>query len=169
VFASIAVLLPLIFPGRALHLGESVWLPLHWALGIASYGLVAVAVFHAWLVKIAEGHIRHATHVSPGIPLMTLERLTFRFVQASFLLLTATIVVALLFGENLYGKTFQFRWNHKTFFSVLAWLTFGVLLIGRAKFGWRGQTAYRVLYAGSGMLLLAYAGSRFVLEILLKR
>ena len=54
-------------------------------------------------------------------------------------------------------------------FSVLSWLTFAVLLIGRARFGWRGRQAVRVLYLGSGLLLLAYVGSRFVLEVVLGR
>jgi ABC-type uncharacterized transport system permease subunit len=61
------------------------------------------------------------------------------------------------------------KWDHKTIFSVLAWLTFAVLLTGRARFGWRGRTARRVLYAGSALLLLAYVGSRFVLEVVLSR
>ena len=44
-----------------------------------------------------------------------------------------------------------------------------VLLVGRARFGWRGRKAVRVLYTGSLLLLLAYAGSRFVLEVVLRR
>jgi ABC-type uncharacterized transport system permease subunit len=168
-FAGATVLLALAFPGKALHTGASAWLPLHWALGIASYGLVAVAVVHAWFMTRAEGDIRLANNSPAGIPLMTLERLTFRFVQVGFLLLTATIIVALLFGDHIYGRPLGFKWDHKTVFSVLAWLTFAVLLVGRARFGWRGQIANRMLYAGSGLLLLAYAGSRFVLEILLGR
>lgn len=58
---------------------------------------------------------------------------------------------------------------HKAVFSLLAWLTFAVLLLGRARFGWRGRRAARVLYAGAALLLLAYAGSRFVLEVVLGR
>ena len=54
-------------------------------------------------------------------------------------------------------------------FSLLAWLTFAVLLLGRHRFGWRGRTAVRVLYAGAGLLLLAYVGSRFVIEVILGR
>jgi ABC-type uncharacterized transport system permease subunit len=54
-------------------------------------------------------------------------------------------------------------------FSVLSWQTFAILLIGRAAFGWRGKRAVRVLYAGSVFLLLAYVGSRFVMEIILGR
>ena len=54
-------------------------------------------------------------------------------------------------------------------FSLLSWLNFAVLLIGRVRFGWRGRRAVRVLYVGAGLLFLAYVGSRFVLEILLGR
>ena len=61
------------------------------------------------------------------------------------------------------------KWDHKSVFSVLSWLTFATLLIGRARFGWRGRRAVRFLYAGATLLLLGYAGSRFVLEVILGR
>jgi ABC-type uncharacterized transport system permease subunit len=44
-----------------------------------------------------------------------------------------------------------------------------ILLVGRYRFGWRGRKAVRFLYVGAGLLLLAYAGSRFVLEVILER
>jgi len=163
------VLVALVFPGSPLHVSASPWLPLHWALGIASYGLFAAAVVHAWLMTRAERDIRLAADPHSGIPLLTLERLTFRFVQAGFVLLSATLLAGLLFSEQLYGAGKPWRWDHKTVFSVLSWLAFAVLLVGRARFGWRGRTAVRVLYAGSLLLLLAYAGSRFVLEVVLGR
>jgi ABC-type uncharacterized transport system permease subunit len=107
------------------------------------------------------------THV--GLPLLTLERLTFRFVTAGFVLLTATLGAGWLFGDSLYGAQAAWRWDHKTVFSLLSWLTFAILLIGRQRFGWRGRKAVRVLYIGTGLLLLGYAGSRFVLEVILGR
>ncbi|GAB3468495.1 cytochrome C assembly family protein [Polaromonas eurypsychrophila] len=164
-----AVLLALVFPGSSYHLIASPWLPLHWALGIASYGLFAAAVVHGGLMNRSERSIRSATQADTGVPLLTLERLTFRFVQAGFVLLTATLAVGWLFAETLYGPGLAGQWNHKTVFSVLAWLTFAGLLTGRARLGWRGRKAVRLLYLGSGLLLLGYAGSRFVLEVVLKR
>lgn len=164
---AVAVLLALVFPGKLLHATASPWLPLHWALGIASYGLFGVAVVHAWFMNRAEDHIRHATDPHSGMPLLTLERLTFRFVGAGFTLLSATLLVGLLFGKSLYGAAVPMRWDHKTTFSVLSWLCFAILLIGRARFGWRGKRAMRILYIGAGLLLLAYVGSRFVMEIIL--
>ncbi len=166
---SAAVVLSLVFPGTSYHMIASPWLPLHWALGIASYGLFAAAVVHGWLMTRSERAIRLATPTNDGVPLLTLERLTFRFVEAGFLLLSATLLVGWLFAETLYGPTLAWKWNHKTIFSVLAWLTFAGLLIGRARLGWRGRKAIRVLYLGSGLLLLGYAGSSFVFEVILKR
>lgn len=162
-----AIVLALIFPGQPLHVTASAWLPLHLALGIACYGLFAAAVVHAWLMTRAERHIRQAEDPRSGIPLLTLERLTFRFVMAGFVLLTATLMAGWLFGETLYGRAW--RWDHKAIFSLLSWLTFATLLVGRARFGWRGRNAVRVLYTGSALLLLAYVGSRFVLEVVLGR
>lgn len=162
-----AIVLALLFPGQPLQVTASAWLPLHLALGIACYGLFAAAVVHAWLMTRAERHIRLAEDPHSGIPLLTLERLTFRFVAAGFVLLSATLLAGWLFGEVLYGKAW--RWDHKAVFSLLAWVTFATLLLGRSRFGWRGRNAVRVLYAGAGLLLLAYAGSRFVLEVVLGR
>jgi ABC-type uncharacterized transport system permease subunit len=162
-----AVVLALFFPGQPLQASASAWLPLHWALGIASYGLFAVAVVHALFMLRAEDRIRHGADPHSGLPLLTLERLTFRFVGAGFVLLSATLLAGFLFDEYLYGTAW--KWSHKTVFSVLSWLVFAVLLLGRARFGWRGWRAARLLFTGAGLLLLAYVGSRFVLEIILGR
>jgi ABC-type uncharacterized transport system permease subunit len=166
---AVAVLLALLFPGQPLHVSASPWLPLHLALGIASYGLFAAAVVHAWLMTRTEKRFRQAAEPQAGMPLLTLERLTFRFVTAGFVLLSATLLAGWLFSETLYGAGRTWQWNHKTIFSVLSWLTFATLLIGRSRFGWRGRTAVRVLYLGAALLLLSYVGSRFVMEVMLGR
>jgi ABC-type uncharacterized transport system permease subunit len=147
----------------------SAWLALHLAFGVACYGLFGIAAIHAWFMMRAETRIRHAEDPRSGLPLLTLERLTYRFVAAGFVLLSATLLAGFLFGDSLYGHGHGWRWDHKTVFSSLAWLTFALLLVGRAMFGWRGKKAVAVLYTGSGLLLLAYVGSRFVTEIILGR
>jgi ABC-type uncharacterized transport system permease subunit len=164
---SIAVLLALFFPGAPMHALASPWLPLHLALGIASYGLFAAAVVHGWLMMRAEHSIRAGADANAGLPLLTLERLTFRFAGAGFVLLSATLLAGLFFSETLYGRPLRF--DHKTVFSILAWIVFAWLLLGRLRFGWRGRKAVRVLYVGSILLLLGYVGSRFVFEVILKR
>lgn len=159
----VALVLPLLDPGVPLKSTGSAWQPIHLALGISAYGLFAAAVIHAWLMRRAEFSIRQARDNYAGVPLLTLERLTFRFATAGFLVLSATLLAGLLFSESLGG----WRWNHKSVFSVMAWFAFALLLLGRARFGWRGRKAVRVLYTGSLLLLLAYVGSRFVLEVVL--
>lgn len=162
---SVAVLLALIFPGSMLPATASVWLPLHFALGIASYGMFAAAVLHAWLMARAEKEMREAIY--RGLPLLTIEKLIFRFVKMGFALLSATLLAGWIFGESLYGKNWS--WNHKMIFSTLAWCAFAVLLLGRMRFGWRGRSAVRGLYIGTALLLLGYVGTRFVVEIILGR
>ena len=169
ILGAATVILALVFPGTALHVQASAWLPLHWALGLSAYGMFAAAVVHAWMMTRAEQQIRLA-QTTPGLPLLALERLTFRFVGAGFVLLSATLLAGWLFAEQLYGPGAEaWRWDHKRVFALLSWLTFALLLWGRQRWGWRGKRAVRVLYAGAAMLLLSYVGSRFVIELLLGR
>ncbi|MDR0478758.1 MAG: cytochrome c biogenesis protein CcsA [Burkholderiaceae bacterium] len=168
------VALSLAFPGESLPATASPLLPLHGALGIAAYGLFAAAVAHALILSRAEARMRHAALSADGpesgLPLLTQERLMFGFVWAGFVLLTLTLVAGALFGEQLYGAAYLgWIWDHKRVFTALSWLIFAALLLGRWKFGWRGRRAVRALYAGAACLLLGYAGSRFVLEVLLHR
>lgn len=166
VVGTLTVLLALIFPGTTHSALRSPWLPLHWALGIASYGLIGAAVVHAWMMQRAEKSMRKGAMADTALPLLVLERLTFRFLAAGFALLSATLLAGWWFSEAL---NHRWLWDHKTVFSVLSWLTIGVLLLGRWQLGWRGRVAARTLYLGAGFLLLGYAGSRFVLEVVLNR
>jgi ABC-type uncharacterized transport system permease subunit len=160
------VLLALGFPGEPRAVAGPPWLPLHWMLGIASYGLFGAAVLHASMLDAADRQLRMTAGAPApgwlGMPLLKLERLTFRLVDVGFVVLTLT----LLLGA---WSTVQWRWDHKTVFSLLGWAVFAGLLIGRHVNGWRGRRATRWLYTGAVLLLLAYVGSRFVLEVLLHR
>jgi ABC-type uncharacterized transport system permease subunit len=108
------------------------------------------------------------THVLDRLPpLLTMERLLFRMITIGFVLLTLTVISGIFFSEQVFGKPFRFE--HKTVFTLLSWLVFGALLTGRQWRGWRGKTALSFLLTGFGTLLLAYVGSRFVLEVVLHR
>lgn len=168
------VLLAWAFPGEV-RPALSAWAPLHWLLGVASYALFGAAVLHGTMLDAAERRLRAhggraaavglAAWAAPGpmgLPLLRLERLTFRFVEAGFVVLT----LALALGA---ATSTAWRWDHKAVFSLLAWAVFAALLAGRAWWGWRGRRATRWLYAGAVLLLLAYVGSRFVFEVVLGR
>ena len=173
--AAVAVVLPLFFPGAVLS-GESGARPilvLHIAVAMAAYGLLTIGAAHAVLMTLAE----RGLHARKGLqahdagrvlpPLLTLERLLFRFIWIGFGLLTLTLVSGVIFNEELFGRAARF--NHKTVFAVLSWFIFAGLLAGRVIAGWRGRTAVKWTLAGYAVLLLAYVGSRFVLEVVLKR
>ena len=165
VLALITVALAAGFPGESHPAAATPWAPVHWVLGLASYGLFGVAVLHAALLNSAERQMRLKKVSEPGamgLPLLRLERLTFQFVAAGVLLLSLAIALGWWF-------TPQWRWDHKNLLSVLGWLVLTGLLAGRRAFGWRGRRATRWLYLGAGLLLLAYVGSRFVIEVLLQR
>jgi ABC-type uncharacterized transport system permease subunit len=100
-------------------------------------------------------------------PLMPMEMLLFRVISLGFVLLTLTLISGVLFSEQIFGQAMKF--NHKNLFTMLSWIIFGGLLLGRYVYGWRGRTAIRWTLSGFVLLLLAYAGSKFVLEILLHR
>lgn len=173
-----AVLLPVIFPGSVVMLeNKSPLFPWHVAIAILAYSSLTIAAFHAVLMVLQESRL----HMRPGaasrgwlgaaidrLPaLLTMEKLLFRLVGLGFVLLSLTVLSGVVFSEQLFGLPFQ--WNHKNVFTLLSWLLFGVLLAGRAWRGWRGKTALSVTLAGFATLLLAYVGSRFVLEVLLHR
>ena len=166
VLGMLAVMLAFAFPGELRPQAPTRWAPLHWVLGLVSYGLFGAAVLHAAMMSRAEARLRSKV-VAPGamptgVPLLRLERLTYRFVSAGFVVLSAALLLGAWFAN-------PWRWDHKTVFSMLGWVVFAGLLAGRYAFGWRGPRATRWLYGGAGLLLLAYVGSRFVLEVLLHR
>ena len=161
------VALAWLFPGELRPHAPFRWAPLHWVLGIASYGLFGAAVLHAAMLNRAERQMRRSPLAGSaagvkGMPLLRLERLTFRFVGAGFVVLSAALALGAWFAD-------PWRWDHKAVFSILGWVVFAALLAGRRSFGWRGPAATRWVYAGAALLLLAYVGSRFVIEVLLHR
>lgn len=159
-----SVLLALAFPGDVVIVPYSIYAPLHWTLGIAAYALFGVAVVHAAMLDAAERQMRQKGGAGLlGMPLLSLERLTFLFVEAGFVVLTLAIVIGLF-------TLAHWRWgDHKTVLSLASWATFAALIVGRRTRGWRGRQATRWVYAGAGLMLLAYVGSRFVFEVVLQR
>ena len=169
--AAVAVPLPTIFPGLASSgtYAQAGVFKLHLALAMIAYGLFVIALLHAMLMAVAERqlHLKSSFAAMNLPPLLTLEKLLFRVIGAAFVFLTLTLATGIAFSETLFGRAM--RADHKTVFAVLSWITFGLLLAGRALYGWRGRTATRFTLGGFVLLVLAYVGSRFVLEVVLHR
>jgi ABC-type uncharacterized transport system permease subunit len=169
--ALLAVLLQAFIPTRHLvTYGGNPLFTLHFAIAMLAYSLFIVATVHA-VVMLAEEKWLHRGVLPPFLkslpPLMEMEALLFRILLAAFILLTLTVVSGLLFSEQLFGKPFTV--THKTVFGVLSWFIFGGLLAGHYFRGWRGRTAVIWTLAGFTALMLAYVGSKVVLELILGR
>jgi ABC-type uncharacterized transport system permease subunit len=176
--AAVAVVLPSVFPGNMVDLvGKSDWFLGHIAVSILAYSTLTIAAFHAVLMVLQESRLHTRSRPLPGgwfaaaldrLPaLLTMEKILFRLIGFGFVLLTLTVLSGVVFSEQLFGT--PFRWDHKTIFTLLSWGLFGLLLAGRRWQGWRGRTALSFTLTGFAILLLAYVGSRFVLEVVLHR
>ncbi len=165
------VLLPLVFPvdHPLVHI-DSLLFRVHFILAMLAYGVFLIATLQACLLWVAERDLHHPERLAAERrfpPLLRMENLLFRMLAIAFLLLTASLATGLLVSEQFYGQ--WIRGDHKTIFAFLSWLIFGGLLLGRHLRGWRGRKATGWTIAGFVSLLLAYVGSRFVLEVLLDR
>ena len=169
--AAVAVLLPVVFPSlRPLPNTEFGAFKFHLLIAMLAYSLFTIASLHVLLMALLErqlhgGALPRMLQKLP--PLLTMEALLFRIIWVGFALLTLTLASGVIYSEELFGKAA--RLNHKTVFGVVSWIIFAWLLVGRHAYGWRGRVAVRWTLAGFFALVLAYIGSKFVLEVILGR
>lgn len=140
----------------------------HVVLSIFAYSLLTIATLQALVLSYQNRHLKNKSNLQylrylP--PLQTMEALLFEFVLVGEILLTLSIISGFIFLENIFAQHLV----HKTVFSIAAWLVYGFLLVGKYKLGWRGNTAIRWTLAGFVFLMLAYFGSKLVLELILHR
>ncbi|MEI2418377.1 cytochrome c biogenesis protein CcsA [Orrella sp. JC864] len=182
--AALCTALAALFPGASdIPHADNPWLRLHLLIALAAYGLITVAALHSVLMAFLDRHLHRPmepiTEDRKGLgnvidrvldsmpPLLVQEQILFRLIWVGFVALTLAVGSGSLISLSLTGQVLPF--DHKTVFTLLSWITFGVLLLGRHIRGWRGRVALRWTLAGFAFLLLAYTGTRFVLEVVLQR
>lgn len=179
--AAVGAVLPVFFRGNLIVLaGKSTMFPWHLAVASLTYCTLTVAAFHVLTMKMQNMYLqpRQAGSALPNrvwlraaverLPaLLTMEKILFRLVFGGFILLSLTVLSGVVFSEQVLGVAF--KWDHKTVFSLLSWILFAILLIGRQWRGWRGKKVLSFTLLAFTCLMLAYVGSRFVLEVVLHR
>jgi ABC-type uncharacterized transport system, permease component len=143
-------------------------LQLHAWLALLAYATLAIAALLALMLRVQERALRRRTFsawLRSLPPLTELESLLFRTIGAGFALLSLTLLTGVLFVEDFLSQHLV----HKSVLSMLSWLVFGGLLLGRWRYGWRGVRAVRWTLTAMVLLLLAFFGSKFVLELVLGR
>jgi len=143
-------------------------LKIHVLLSMLSYSLLTLASVQAILLAVQDHHL-HMRHPGGFVrslpPLETMESLLFEMIAAGFVLLTLALISGFAFLEDMFAQHLV----HKTVLSCLGWLVFGGLLLGRFRYGWRGRTAIIWTLSGFVILILAYFGSKAVIELILHR
>jgi ABC-type uncharacterized transport system permease subunit len=146
----------------------------NWALSthiltsIIAFSLLNIAAIQAILLAIQDQQLKShppKRFIQSLPPLQTMESLLFQMLTTGIVFLSISLASGFLFIENLFAQHLV----HKTVLSILAWLIFTGLLIGRSRYGWRGKTAIQWTLIGFMSLLLAYFGSKLVLELILQR
>ena len=141
-------------------------LQLHAWMALLAYATLALAALLAIMLWLQERALRRRNihgWLRALPPLVELETLLFRTIKVGFVLLSATLLTGVLFVDDLLAQHLV----HKTVLSVLSWLTFGALLVGRWRYGWRGAVAARWTLVAMALLVLSFFGSKFVLELVL--
>jgi len=165
--AAIALILELTFPTIYIFDPTASWgLRIHAIISLMAYSLFTMAAVQAVLLAIQDKHL-HNRHPGGFVralpPLQTMESLLFEMIIIGFVLLSIGLVSGFMFLENMFAQHLV----HKTVLSIASWLVFGTLLWGRFRFGWRGRTAIRWTLSGFVVLMLAYFGSKAVVELVL--
>lgn len=172
----------IIFPIAAIMLGLELNLPetphllhthnwqmsVHILTSIIAFSLLNIAALQAVLLTIQDQQLKShppKRFIQSLPPLQTMETLLFQMLGTGLFFLTISLVSGFIFIEDLFAQHLV----HKTVLSIIAWIIFSSLLIGRLRYGWRGKTAVRWTLTGFILLLLAYFGSKLVLEIILHR
>lgn len=161
----LATLLPSPSPSQALPMRD--WrLDTHVVLSVLSAGVMTLAALQSLALAAQDRLLHHYSSTGWAVrlpPLQTMERLLFGTIALGWWLLSCTLLTGFVFVEDLFAQHLV----HKTILSIVAWAVFGILLLGRMRFGWRGRRAIRWTLAGYLLLILAYFGSKVVLELIL--
>ncbi|KRH79289.1 inner membrane protein YpjD [Ferrovum sp. JA12] len=163
------VLAPLIFTEEKAVNYSGLAFKVHVMVSLMAYSLFGIATIHALFIRVLEKRIlsKTLTHIARWPSLVAMDAILFQMLWIGFIFLTGTLISGIFFSENIFGKPLVL--SHKVVFSFLSWLIYAVLMVGRLNYGWRGRRAALFVESGFIMLVLAYVGSKFVLEVLLHR
>ena len=166
--AAIGVAIVVIMPQPAVSVSAASWgLSIHILSSLLAYAILCLAAIQAVLLAIQDRQLRR--HFSGGFihhlpPLQTMEVVLFELIGLGWMVLSIALIGGFVYLQDIFAQHLV----HKSVLSVCAWLLFAGLLWGRWQCGWRGRTAIRWTLAGFISLMLAYFGSKAVLEFILR-
>lgn len=134
---------------------EASWELMHIFLSTVAFGVFYLAAFQALLLSFQEFqlHRRQYNLLMKALPpLEKMEALLFSILKIGFVLLTSILITSMwCFYPGFNGLLLK-----KFLISVLAWLVFVILFLGRHILGWRGQIVARWTLAGVVLVTILY-------------
>lgn len=169
--AGVLALFPVLFPGSPIEASEwTTFFKLHLFFAIGGYSFMAIALIHAVLLTLQNRRLKLLTikddeggFLSSLPALVVMERIFFRIVSVGFAFITLTLVFGAVATHEQYDVWFRF--DHKTVLTWLAWIVFGILLLGRSLAGWRAKRALSWFWGGFGLFVIAYFGYSVIVEL----
>ncbi|MDP6973776.1 MAG: cytochrome c biogenesis protein CcsA [Gammaproteobacteria bacterium] len=162
---AISVILLLFFPDTNSKL-VSISIASHVFLSVGAYALLSIAVAQSILLKIQE-RLLHDHNINTFIdklpPLQTMEDFLFQTLKMGCIILTLSLASGFIFVDEFFEQNL----SYKTFLSVIAWVVFVGIVVGHKMFGWRGRSAILAIQVAFSVLVLAYFGTKLVLERLI--
>jgi ABC-type uncharacterized transport system permease subunit len=149
-------------------LAPDIGVSFHILSSIIAYSLLNISALQAIFLAFQDYqlHHKHPISVIKALPpLQVMEKLLYQMITLGLIWLSLSLITGIVFIENLLAQHLV----HKTVLSVIAWIVFAILLWGHWRYGWRGKTTIRWCLTGFAVLMLAYFGSKLVLELILHR
>lgn len=162
----IAALLAVILPGQSLIEVDNQFIQGHIMISVIAYSLIMLSALQALTLAYQDHAIR--SHHPGGLirflpPLHDMEILLFQMIGFGFIFLTTALISGFFFVEDLFAQHLV----HKSVLSIIGWIILAILLFGRHHYGWRGKLAIRWTLVAFVFIMLAYFGSKVVLEFIL--
>lgn len=141
---------------------------LHISSSILAYAVLTLAAIQSAVLALQDRQLKQ--HRTGGIvqilpPLQLMESMLFELLWIGVSLLTIAIFSGVIFIDDIFAQSLV----HKTVLTIVAWGLFSTLLWGHYQLGWRSSTAVRFTLTGFILLMLAFFGSKLVLELILQR
>ncbi|MDA0997885.1 MAG: cytochrome c biogenesis protein CcsA [Proteobacteria bacterium] len=144
------------------------WLALHIGLAVITYALVTIAAEAALAAFVQERALKAKQKpVLDGVlpPVTACDGMVVRMLAWSEVILGLGIVTGT--ALNIAGDGRAVHLDHKTIFTLAAFVTIGAVLYAAARHGLRGRRAARAALLAYLLLTLGYPGVKFVTDIVL--
>ena len=157
-------------PDNSIQLNSG--LGIHILVSLLAYSTLMLAAVQAALLATQNSFLHQrlkkpnqSSFIRTLPALEDMEYFLFHLIGVGIILLSVSLLSGFYYLDNFFGSSVA----HKTILSIISWVIFSLLLLGRRKYGWRGKTAVRWTISGFAVLALSFFGSKFIQEFVIDK